>query len=436
MMGHRMQEMMEKAVISSKPNLLANSFKAWIVCLSAGLFFFYEFFQLNLFDVINFPLREEFHLTSTQLSWMSSYYLWANVLCLVPAGILLDKFSVRKIILVDMLFCILSTIGFALTHDFVWASVFHAITGMGNSFCFLACVIFVSRWFPPARQAFVMGIIVTMAFLGGMMAHTPLAQLNQIVGWRQSLLCDAGLGGLILGIMYFTLHDGKLAEKNSNTVQKISLRSVIANRQNSLAGLFTSCLNLPIMVLSALWGATALQVLYGLSAIEASNVVSMIYLGSIIGCPLVGWWSDRLGKRKPLMIIGALLTCVVLVPIVLGWSLSLLTLQGLFFLIGFVTSTQVISYPMIAESNDAHQVGFATSIASLIIMAGGAIGQIIFGWMMHYHSHALRAQYSAADFHFALWIFPAAALIALIAVLCTRETFCGKTIMRVGYAQG
>src|SRR5215213_2903303 len=90
-------------------------FAAWMVCLSAGLFFFYEFFQLNIFDVINQALRDDFHIDATQLSWMSSAYLWADILFLLPAGIILDRFSTRTVILAAMLVCVIGTVGFSLT---------------------------------------------------------------------------------------------------------------------------------------------------------------------------------------------------------------------------------------------------------------------------------------------------------------------------------
>jgi len=149
-------------------------FMAWLICLSAGLFFFYEFFQLNIFDVINPSLRADFEINALQLSWMSSMYLWADILFLIPAGIILDRYSTYWVIIIAMSVCVLGTLGFALTHSFAWASFFHFLSGIGNAFCFLACVVLVSRWFPPRRQALVIGSIVTMAFLGGMMAHTPL----------------------------------------------------------------------------------------------------------------------------------------------------------------------------------------------------------------------------------------------------------------------
>lgn len=405
---------------------------AWIVCLSAGLFFFYEFFQLNIFDVINQPLRQTFHLNATQVSWMSSNFLWADILFLLPAGIILDRFSARKVILASMLICVGSTAGFALATSYMMASVCHFFAGIGNAFCFLACVVLVTRWFPTRRQALVIGCVVTMAFLGGMMAHAPFTRLTNQYGWRNALLIDAMVGvGLLLWI-YAVVKDSPTAQrfvsaKNNPHVLPTFLRS-LCNRQTLLAGLYTSALNLPIMVLCALWGASYLQTVHHLPEMAASKIVSLIFIGSIVGCPLVGWLSDNQGKRKPLMLAGALATLLTTIPFFLDVSLSSWQLSALFFALGLFTSTQVISYPLIAESNAAASTGAATAIASVIIMGGGGVGQVVFGWLMQQHAGTVNVQYNVADFQYAMWMFPLTALFALVAVLLTKETNCQRLV--------
>lgn len=402
---------------------------AWVVCLSAGLFFFYEFFQLNIFDVINLPLRTDFHLDATELSWMSSTYLWADILFLLPAGIILDRFSTRRVILTAMFVCVIGTVGFALTESFVLACFFHFLSGIGNAFCFLSCVVLVSHWFPPRRQALVIGSLVTMAFLGGMMAHTPFAHLNEAYGWRNSLMIDGAVGALLLLWIYFVVQDrpaGYDVKKTKTTAIIPSFLQSLTNPQNWLAGLYTSFLNLPIMVLCALWGANYLQVVHHLPEMAASNVVSLIFIGSIIGCPLVGWLSDSQGRRKPLMILGAIATLLSVIPLFLDLSLTQTQLSILFFFLGLFTSTQVISYPLIAESNSSENTGAATGLASVLIMGGGGVGQVLFGWLMQRHAGSMTQDYSLTDFQYAMWIFPLTAIAALLAVLLTRETYCKR----------
>ena len=185
-----------------------------------------------------------------------------------------------------------------------------------------------------------------------------------------------------------------------------------------------------------------LKVVHHLSDIASSNVVSLIFIGSIIGCPLAGWLSDAQGRRKPLMIFGAVATLVTMVPLFSGQPLSQSLLSIIFFILGFVTSTQVISYPLIAESNAEQNIGSATGVASVIIMGGAGIAQVLFGWLIQHH--AIQYQiglgsmqfmagtynpptYHLADFQYAMLMFPVAAMLALVAILLTRETECKRT---------
>lgn len=422
--------MSQTVAVDSRISTPRGDLMAWLVCLSAGLFFFYEFFQLNIFDVINQPLRDDFNLDATQLSWMSSAYLWADILFLLPAGIILDRFSTRQVILTAMFICVLGTVGFATTESFWMASFYHFLSGIGNAFCFLSCVVLVSHWFPPRRQALVIGMLVTMAFFGGMMAHTPFAYLNELWGWRNALLIDGAIGVVLLFWIYFIVQDRPdSAVKTSISTQDNVINSFVkafSNRQNWLAGCYTSLLNLPIMVLCALWGASYLQTAHHLTDISASNVVSLIFMGSMIGCPIAGWLSDTQGRRKPVMIIGSIATLLTVLPLFSSQELSQWTLSILFFALGFFTSTQVISYPLVAESNQAENTGAATGIASVLIMGGGAVAQILFGWLIAHHAGNAAAGYAVVDFQFAMWMFPIAAVASLVAVLLTRETYCKR----------
>lgn len=417
---------------SAKPH---GGFMAWTVCLSAGLFFFYEFFQLNIFDVINQPLREDFHIDAARLSWMSSAYLWADLLFLIPAGLILDRYSTRWVILTAMVICIIGTFGFAYTTSFYWASFFHFLSGIGNAFCFLSCAVLVSRWFAPRRQALVIGMLVTMAFLGGMVAHTPFAHLYEHLGWRGALYVDGVIGIVILLWIYVVVRDYPETEGlRQHRMAKPQFSQVFSNAQNWLAGLFTSFLNLPIMVLCALWGASYLQVVHHLSELESSSVVSLIFTGSILGCPLAGWFSDRQGKRKPVMIVGAIATLIIMMPLYLPIELDKTWLSLIFFGLGFFTSVQVISYPLIAESNALANTGSATSIASVIIMGGAAVAQVVYGLLLQQHAGKSVAVYSIADFQYAMWMFPIVTLIALVAMFFIRETYCKRKLPEVSCA--
>lgn len=412
--------------------------RAWVVCLSAALFFFYEFIQMHMFNAINEALRHSFAVSATGLGWLSSTYLWADILFLLPAGIILDRYSTRKIILGAVLVCIIGTLGFAWSHSFFWAAFFHFLSGIGNAFCFLSCLMLISRWFLPNRQALVVGIVVTIAFLGGMVAQTPLALLAGAMGWRSALVLDGGLGLIIMAVIYCNVYDSPRPEEEHAKQRSAAgleqsslwqdLSQVFKNKNNWLPGIYTSLLNLPIMVLGAVWGKVYLQKVHHLTNFQATNVSSMIFLGSIIGMPFVGWLSDKWQLRCRPMVIGIVLTllCTGTVMMSEQWSYGLLIL--LFFGIGLFSSTQIISYPMVTESNPRRLTGMATGLASVLIMGGALVGQLLYGKLLDMNWSGLMQQgqrlYAAGDYHFAMYMFPIAFVIGLLAITLARETHC------------
>ena len=158
---------------------LSQSLLPWLVCFSAALFFFYEFIQMMMFNAISTDLMRDFAINGTQLGLLSATYLAADALFLFPAGMMLDRFSTRKLILSAMFVCVASTLFFAWSHSVILAGVLHFLGGLGNAFCLLSCIMLASRWFPPRRQALVVGLVVTLAMLGGMVAQTPLRLLSE-----------------------------------------------------------------------------------------------------------------------------------------------------------------------------------------------------------------------------------------------------------------
>lgn len=409
----------------------------WLVCLSAALFFFYEFIQMGMFNSISQELMHDFSINAGQLGFLSATYFYADVIFLLFAGILVDRFSIRRIILSAMVMVVLSTMLFAFSQSFEIAAFSHFIAGIGNAFCFLSCIKLATRWFPTQRLAFVIGIIITIAMAGGIVAQTPFALVVHALGWRNAVMINAGLGMFITILIYCFVHDypkhhlskkmdDVVASKPISIMKSISLS--LRNKQNSLAGIYTCLLNLPIILLGALWGSLYLTQVHHLEKTQASLVATMIFLGTIIGSPLVGWLSDFISRRRLLMIIGAVLSLLVLLAIMFIPVLHFSTLVILFLLLGFFTSTQIISYPLIAESNPRHLTGTSTSLASILIMGGGAVFQPLFGWLIDLHWDQTFLQdvpyYSASNYRYGMAIMPIAFIVSLIAACCLRETYC------------
>lgn len=395
-----------------------NPIKSSIVVFSASLYFFYLFIQLNLFNSLNASLMKDFQVSAAELGHLSAFYFYGNVALLLPAGILLDRTSVRKIILFSMGLIIFAVFLFSFTHHFWIAALARLMTGVGGVFCMLASIRLATRWFPPERMALVIGLIVTIAMIGGMIAQTPFTLLIEKMGWRQALLFDGVLGLLLFSIIFLFVKDYPpyydiTQEKGHLSLLGFwaSLRLALMNKQNWLGGVYTSLLNLPIFLLGGLWGNIYLVQVHHLTPIQASYACSMIFVGTIIGSPIIGWLSDYLRLRKAPMLLFAVFSFITILLMMLLPQVNLFIAITLFLLLGFFTSAQIITYPLIAESNPIAITATASAINSFLIMSGG-FTQPLFGWLMQIGNQT------------AMSIIPIGFLIGFFAALFLKETHC------------
>jgi MFS family permease len=408
---------------------------AWLVVLTASLFFFYIFIQMNLFNTMDVELMQAFHLNAPQLGQLSAMFFYADAAFVFPAGILLDRFSVKKLLSCAAVLATLATLTFALTENYLVAGVGRLLVGSSAAFSFLSCVRLASHWFIPQKRALVIGIVVTMAMLGGLVAQTPMAMLIHSIGWRYALRVDAGIGILISLMILLIVRDypagvavnpKPLPIKNRNFGQEINL--VLFNKNNWLAGLYAALLNLPVFLLGALWGIHYLVQVHHLKLVQASYPTTLFFLGVIIGSPAFGWLSDYIGRRILPMIVGAILSLAAILLLMCLANLSLSMLMLWFFLVGFLTSSQVLIYPTIAELNPPALTSTAVGISSVIIMCSGFIFQPLFGWIMEWHldhsSLSGEPIYLASHFFHAMLIMPIACGISLFVALFIKETYC------------
>ena len=98
-----------------------------------------------------------------------------------------------------------------------------------------------------------------------------------------------------------------------------------------------------------------------------------------------------------------------------------------FFCLGLVISSQVIGYPVIAESNPCAITATATSLGSVLIMSGGMLIQP-YSYLLGLSNDAVIIDkittYSIAAFTRANYLILDGLIIALAASLLIKETYC------------
>lgn len=428
------------SMISTHNSIARSTAQAWVVTMVAALFFFYEFIQMNMLSSLNQDLMQAFDVDATKLGILASCYFIATVIFLLPAGQILDRFSTKRIILIALAICVGGTFLFGISHNITEAAIYRFLTGIGSAFCFLSCIRLASRWFPARRMALVSGLIVTMAMLGGWVANEPFTQLVEYLGWRHAVRIDAvvGLGFMLLIILFvkdFPQNQDQDVHAQHKQLHHIgywrSLKQSYFNKQNLFCGVYTSLMNLAVFLMGTIWGSLYLEQVHQFSRNQATAITGMVFFGTVIGSPLAGMLSDFMGKRKKPMLFGAVVYFILILAMIYIPNMGFGTYVVLFFLLGLITSTQVISYPAVAESNPIALTATSVSVVSFITIGGGGVFFIpLFGWLMDLvqstSTYAAQGviQYSAKSFYVAMLIMPVTAVIAFIVASLVRETNC------------
>ena len=409
---------------------IKSAMQPWIVCFAASLFFFYEFIQGNMFASIADNIMLDFNIQVDKMAYLSSIYYVSNVIFLFVAGMMLDRLSTKRTMLLAMLLCVAGTFLLAHTHSFYIALFCRFLTGIGSAFCFLGPIRIASRWFVSSQMAFVTGVIVTIAMTGGMLAQYPLTKMVVYFGWRDSLSLVAWLGLGLMVVMMLWIKDkpaGLVLEKNKQVNLLSVAKKAYLNLQNIRAALYTSLMNMAVAVFGAMLGSLYLIQRLDVSKEDAAMVNSMLFLGAIVGGPVIGWFSDKMGLRVLPMKMGAIASiltvlCIIVLPVSLGM------MAVLFFLLGFFTASQVISYALVAESSSPAMTATAVSLISICTQGGYVVYQNLFGLLLsrsddmqminHLPVYSLDAYQSAAI------MFPLGLCLALALIFRLKETYC------------
>ena len=196
--------------------------------------------------------------------------------------------------------------------------------GFSAAFAFVGALKLASNWFPASRFGMMAGATQALGMVGAAMGEGPVGFLVEHSGWRYSMIC-IGIFLIILALLIgFIVSDNpkvpnwtakKQAKKSTFACLWRSLKTVLATGQCWINGIFVGFLYAPTAAFAELWGASYLHVAYKLSMATAGTMIGGIFIGFAISSPLAGMLSDRIKRRKPIMLLSALCSLILMIVI-------------------------------------------------------------------------------------------------------------------------
>lgn len=392
---------------------------AWLFCI---VFYFVQYALRSAPGVMVPELSAAFGRDAVGVSALVGLYYYTYSLFSIIAGAALDRLGGKSVIPVGIVLVAMGAVLFGIG-GVQTAGIGRLMQGAGSACAFTGAVYLATHGFPPRYLATAVGFTQCFGMLGGSAGQFAVGPIiHGLITWQQFWWLS-GAGLFVIAMLVFLAtpagHDAGPASQGSWAKMFAPYRTVLTNPQSYLCGFCAGLLFLPTTIGDMIWGVPFLRNGLEVSYAEAVNRASMVPLGWVIGCPLLGYLSDHIGRRKPVLFAGALLmlasgTAILYLPpgVAPRYVLGLL--------LGVGSGAAMLPYSVIKEVNPDNVKGSATGAINFLVFTFSAWLTPMFGRLLTHY--AAGGPISLPVFRQAgAWLL-GGIVVAMLLALFLRET--------------
>lgn len=405
---------------------------AWLVWGLAVTYYFSDYLARVAPGVMHRYLQVDFGINEAGFGILTASFYIPYVLMQIPVGLTVDRFSIRLLLTSMSLVTALGCCVFGLADSLGVASIGRMLIGFSAAFAFISSLRLATSWFPPTMLGLLSGMTQSLGMLGAAAGEAPVSFLVAHVGWRHTMLIMAFLFIVLACLLYQYIQDKPGEHRHEvRSVPRVSilqsLKVILSSKQTWFNALYAGFLFAPTAVIGEAIGPAYLQFGRGLGLHAAAFATGLIFIAWGISGPITGWLSDKIGRRKPIMIFSAV--CGVLFTSILVFypNLSLSSIYILLFAYGLTNTGVAIAYAVSTELHDRSVVGTSIAFANMTSIFIGASMQPMVGWLVDRVAGTRAYNVSnlvLSDFQSGLQIIPLCSLVALILAFTIKETYC------------
>lgn len=404
--------------------LRENIFKkhyGWFLWSLAALFYAYEFIHRMTPGIITNELRTAFSADNTQLAFIGSFYFYAYAPAQLLSGVLIDRYGVRRILIIASAILTLASFVFSITSYLQVAYISRFFIGLGSAFAFVSCLKIGSQWLATRSFPLVIGLTNLSGTIGALFAGAPLSYFVITLGWREALM-QLTLAGLFITVLLFLFLRDKTASKPVDSPSLFKgLLLVVKNPQSWFIALYGALLVIPIAALPEMWGVEYLEIAYGYGPQQAAAITHTVFIGTALGGPLIGWLMRDIIEETDFMMLSTLGALILLSIFIYWYQLSKIQLHLILFLYGILTANMLLCFDFICRIHPPWAQGAAIGFVNMIIMAFGGLGQNAIGWILNQQRTLHTGLSTIEDYHIALSLLPFCLLFAIGLTLFMRH---------------
>jgi MFS family permease len=348
----------------------------WLI---TAVYYFYQYTMRSAPAVMMPQLSAAFGLTAAGVATMAGLFYYGYSPFSLVAGAAMDKIGPRRVVPIGAATVGVGALLFA-SGDATLANIGRFIQGAGGVFALVGAVYIATTSFPASRAATLIGATQMFGMAGGSAGQFVVGPIIASgVSWT-TFWVVMGIAGLAIGVLLYLLLPSTIPAGANQSLADITraFGVVFGNPQSLLCGVIAGLIFIPTTIFDMTWGVRYLQDARAFDYATAVLRSAIVPVGWIIGCPLLGFLSDRIGRRKPVIVGGAvvLLAC-------LGWILygaaDTFPPYVLGLVAGIASGAAMIPYTVIKEANPPAVSGTATGAVNFLNFTFSALLGPVFG---------------------------------------------------------
>jgi MFS family permease len=355
---------------------------AWLL---VAVYYFYQYALRSAPSVMMPQLSQAFGVSALGVSSIVGLFYYGYSPFSLVAGAAIDRFGAKRIIPIGAALVGFGALLFG-SGSVAAANIGRFLQGAGGVFALVGAVYQVTKNFPASAAASFIGATQMFGMAGGSAGQFCVGPLiKRGLPWGRFWIY-AGIVGLGLSVcllLFLPKEERTPAAGGAGGMASVlgSLKTVFLNRQSLLCGFIAGLLFIPTTIFGMTWGVRFLQEARDREYEHAVSLAATVPLGWMLGCPLLGFISDRLGRRKP-VILGGTLALLAIVAWILFGAPGIFRGPAVGLLMGVASGAAMLPYTVIKEANPPELGGSATGVINFLNFTFSALLGPLFGWML------------------------------------------------------
>ena len=374
----------QQAILAPVARFTDRAYLAWA---AVAIAYAIAFLQRVSPQSVSLNFMHDFSTDAAGVAMLASSYFWGYTLMQIPAGVLVDRYGVKRVVLISMVASSLGSAAFALAPNMLDVFAARLVIACGDALVFTALLKLVAQSFSDERFGMMSGISQVSGYVGGVIATTPLAAAVTGFGWRACFLFIAAVGLANLAFAKVVLKPDPVSRSNK------TLKGVVTAARQSLTQLanwgcamtFASHFAV-VTTLSGVWGIPMVAHFFNISPTAAATPLLAFMIGNAVGSIFLGHMADRAAAALDSALIRICVLRMVLIAMLLppiAHSFGLIYVTIVFTALGLVAGGTV---PLVLKCTKklytAELIGVGASVNTTAAGIFAGVAQPVIGFAM------------------------------------------------------